>query len=126
MTIEIKHKFTGEVLQTVDAESLRGANLRGVNLGFADLRGADLRNADLRDADLYGANLRCADLSGADLRGANPGCADLCRADLRGACLGGIIYDTKPERERRVQELLDAIDKHGACGAIQEKREVLR
>ncbi len=72
--IDIKHRHTDEILRSVDADTLSGANLRG-----ADLRGANLRGADLRGANLRGANLRGADLGGADLRGAN----------LRGANLGG-------------------------------------
>jgi hypothetical protein len=75
MTIEIKHSRTGEVLHTVEADTLRGADLRG-----ADLRDANLSYADLRGAGLYGANLYGAGLSGADLRG-----ADLRGAGLRGA-----------------------------------------
>ena len=78
--IEIKHKTTGAVLHTIDAETLSdadlreadlgGANLSGARLLWADLRDADLRWADLRDANLSGANLRKADLSGANLSGA--------------------------------------------------------
>jgi len=75
----------GELLKEVDAETLRGADLRGADLRCADLRGADLRCADLRYADLRYANLsyadlRYANLSYADLRGAN-----LRYANLRGA-----------------------------------------
>ena len=40
--MEIKHKITGEVLLTIEGDSLQGANLRG-----ADLQGADLRWANL-------------------------------------------------------------------------------
>ena len=74
--IEIKHKTTGAVLHTVDADNLRSADLRGAdlrwaNLCWADLRRADLRGADLRRADLRGADLSDADLSGADLNGAD-------------------------------------------------------
>jgi len=93
--IEIKSRYTGRVLRTIDAAdlcaadlcaaelrdaNLRDANLLGADLHGADLFGADLRYADLRAADLQGADLRYADLRGADLRG-----ADLHRANLRGA-----------------------------------------
>ena len=91
MLIEIKSRFTGDVIVSGDYQSVGeclekniGADLRDANLGGADLRGADLIGADLRDADLGGANLR-----GADLRDANLGGADLGGADLRGAYLGG-------------------------------------
>jgi hypothetical protein len=118
MTIEIKHRYTGEVLYASETKTLiaaleeavagdaglrganlrganlRGANLRGANLREADLRGADLREADLcdaglRGANLRGANLREANLREADLRGADLREADLCEADLCGADLRG-------------------------------------
>ena len=69
MLIEIKHRFSGEVLFSLETESLRfclqaavkgGADLRDAYLRGADLRGAYLRGADLRDADLGGASLRDA------------------------------------------------------------------
>jgi hypothetical protein len=40
--IEIRHKY-GAVLRTVDADTLRGADLCGADLSRADLSGADLR-----------------------------------------------------------------------------------
>jgi hypothetical protein len=98
-TVEIKNRFTNQVIKTIDAETLVCANLRGADLWWADLRGADLdsadlhganlRGADLRRADLYGANLRRADLRGAELHGASLINADLCGADLYGANLRG-------------------------------------
>jgi hypothetical protein len=111
--IEIKHRYTENVLYACKAETLReavieavaihadlygadlrganlyGANLRGANLYGANLRGANLRGANLYGANLRGANLRGADLYGADLRGANLYGADLYGADLRGADLYG-------------------------------------
>ena len=108
MSVEIKNRYTGEVicrgdtlLKAVGAnlENLGGAYLRGADLGGAYLRGADLRGAYLggaylggaylRGADLRGADLRGADLRGADLGGADLGGADLRGADLRGADLRG-------------------------------------
>ena len=88
--IQIKSRFTGNVLKEVDAADLRGADLcdadlRGANLRGADLRGANLRGADLRGANLLGADLREADLRGADLRDAN-----LLGANLRGEKLKSI------------------------------------
>jgi uncharacterized protein YjbI with pentapeptide repeats len=55
------------------AENLRGADLRGADLGGQDLRGADLRDARLDGADLRGARLDGARLTGASLRGARLG-----------------------------------------------------
>jgi hypothetical protein len=86
--IEIKNRFTGEVICT--GEAIAGAaqenlaNLRGADLSVANLSVANLSRADLRGANLRGANLSWADLSGANLRG-----ADLSGANLRGANLSG-------------------------------------
>ena len=92
--IQIKNRFTGNVLKEVDAANLRGANLRGANLRAsglcaADLRAANLCGADLCGANLRGANLRYADLCDADLCYADLCGADLCYADLCGANLRG-------------------------------------
>ena len=113
MKIEIKNRWTGNVIFSFECNTimdclieairtganlrdtdlrganLTGANLRGANLTDADLTGADLRDADLRDADLMGANLTGADLRGADLMGANLTDADLRGANLMGADLRG-------------------------------------
>jgi hypothetical protein len=80
-------------LKTV-GQFLRGADLSGVYLIFADLSGAALNDAALNDAALNGANFTMADLSGADLSGAYLSDADLIFADLivtdlSGANLGG-------------------------------------
>ena len=64
MKIEIKNRFTGEVICGGDFTDLRDCIVKNK----ADLRGANLRNADLRDADLRNADLRCADLRNADLQ----------------------------------------------------------
>ena len=89
MPIEIRRRDTGVVLHTVNADTLRGANLSG-----ADLRGANLRGANLSGADLRGANLRGANLDGADLSGANLTRAYLNGAYLTGANLTGATIDT--------------------------------
>jgi len=60
--IEIKNE-NGDVIYTVDADTLSEANLSEANLRGADLRGANLREANLREADLSGADLREANLS---------------------------------------------------------------
>ena len=95
MTIEIKNRFTGKVILSIDTPNLRYANLRYANLRYADLRGvdllgADLRGADLRYADLRGVDLRYADLRYADLRYANLQGVDLRWANLQGANLRGV------------------------------------
>jgi len=78
--IEIKNRWTGKVIRTVDAGTLIRANLYGAALAGAYLTGADLTRANLTGADLTRANLTGANLAGADLSG-----ADLSGADLSGA-----------------------------------------
>jgi hypothetical protein len=88
MNIEIRHRFTNEVLCAFEEPDLRSAVVKAVATG-ADLSGADLRGAYLRGAYLSGADLRGADLRGAYLRGAYLYGAYLSGADLRGADLSG-------------------------------------
>lgn len=87
MAIEIKQIGTGNILLTVQLDTLRGANLKGLDLRYADLNGLDMRGADLRGTDLSYASLIGADLSGADLSGANLSHADMRRVNLRYADL---------------------------------------
>ena len=96
--IEIKNRFTEEVIYTSTKATLREA-AEEANLSGADLSEANLYGANLSGAALYGANLSEANLGGADLHGANLGEADLgganlYRANLRGADLGGadLVY----------------------------------
>lgn len=81
---------TREILHQVADGNLRNADLRGVNLSFADLKrrnltGTDLRGAKLVRANLAAANLKDANLEGADIRGANLAGAKLINTNLR-AC----------------------------------------
>ena len=91
---EIKHRYSGAVLYSLETESIKlcveaalksradlsGADLNGVDLNGEDLSRANLSRADLIGANLIGANLSRANLNGADLIGAN-----LSRANLNGA-----------------------------------------
>ncbi len=79
-------------LKEVKGADLGGRNLRyadayGVFLANAYLKNADLRNADLREADLRGANLRGANLRGANTHRSRFDLAELQSADLRHASL---------------------------------------
>jgi len=115
MKIEIKTRYSGEIILCGEYESikeclnknrgadLRGADLRGADLRGANLRGANLLNADLQGADLRGADLRDADLRGADLRGANLRDADLWDADLLGADLRGAYYNGEKLEKEPIQ-----------------------
>ena len=118
--IEIKNRFTGEVMISGDYETLmellvnsvkEKKNLSGANLSRANLSGANLSGADFSGADFYGANLSGADfsganlsvadlsfanLSGADFSGANLSDANLSRANLYGADFSGAnLYGVK-------------------------------
>jgi uncharacterized protein YjbI with pentapeptide repeats len=87
--IEIKNRWTDEVIYMYDGDTLIGAYLRGANLSGANLSRANLSRANLSGANLIGADLSGAYLSGANLSGANLSRADLSGADLRGAYLRG-------------------------------------
>ena len=96
MKYEIKHRWTGAVLFSLECGSLKlcveaavaqRANLSNADLSYADLRDANLSDADLSYADLRDANLSNANLSNANLRDANLSDADLSYADLRAANL---------------------------------------
>ena len=96
MKIEIKHRRTGAVLWSGEANNLKdglvaavksGADLWGANLGGVDLGGASLKGASLEGANLEGAYLRDANLADANLAGANLAGANLDDASLVGAYL---------------------------------------
>ena len=55
--MQIKHKFTGEVIFETASDTLVGANLSGTDLRGANLYGANLTGANLRGANLDRANL---------------------------------------------------------------------
>jgi len=91
--IKILNK-NGELLLSVDVDTLRGANLsctdlRGANLSCTDLSGSNLSCANLSGTDLSCTNLSCTDLRGANLSGTDLSGANLGGANLRGANLGG-------------------------------------
>ena len=70
--------------ENADENNLRGSDMAGVYLRYAQLEGADLRSANFTGAYLFGANLEGANLSDAVFIGAN-----LIGANLRGAILHG-------------------------------------
>ena len=80
MKIEIKNRFSGSVLFSVETKTLKlaveaavksGADLSGAYLSRADLSGAYLSGAYLSRAYLSRAYLSGVDLSGVDLSGAD-------------------------------------------------------
>ena len=97
MSLKPANWQSGENLADHQIKEVKGADLGGRNLRYADaygvflvnayLKGADLRNADLREADLRGANLQKADLRGANTHQSHFETAEMQWADLRGATL---------------------------------------
>ena len=79
--IEIKHRFTGDVLFSFECESIKECVIEAVKTE-ANLAGADLTEANLTEANLTRANLTGADLTRADLTEANLTEANLTRANL--------------------------------------------
>jgi hypothetical protein len=69
MKIEIKHRYTNEVIYSCEAETIKEAFEMAIK-EKDDIRNANLCNADLRNANLRNANLCNADLCNADLRNA--------------------------------------------------------
>jgi hypothetical protein len=93
MKFEIKHRWSGDILFSVEAKNLKLAIEAAIkakaNLSWADLSGANLIRANLSGANLSGANLIRANLSEADLIRANLSEANLSEADLIRANLSG-------------------------------------
>ena len=109
-TIQIKNRYTEEIIFECEAESIKEAveiaimkkaNLRKADLRKADLRKANLRKADLSEADLREADLREADLRKANLWKANLSEANLSEANLSEADLNCIFYNTKVNLSQR-------------------------
>ena len=88
-----------------------GANLRNVNLHWADLRRLELPGADLSGAGARSADFREANLSGAHLDDADFTCADLAGADLTGATLNHTNLTATDLRETNISQE----QANGAC-----------
>ena len=98
MTIEIRHRYSGQVIFTATgattiAEAVVMAVTAGANLDGANLNGANLYRASLDGANLYRASLNWASLDGANLYRANLYRASLDGANLDGANLNGANLD---------------------------------
>ena len=119
--LEIKHRHTGAVIATLDAETLTGADLQGADLQGADLLGANLRGADLLGANLLGANLRDANLLGANLLGANLLDANLRDADLRNVGVNWTSHDLIAEMLR--QAAGEDAEKRSLAGLVLISRD---
>ncbi len=75
----------------LDLFDLRGANLNESILSGQNLSGFDLTGASLIGANLSGAQFNGANLSGVDLTGANLNRASLVKTNLKKATLTGVI-----------------------------------
>jgi hypothetical protein len=97
MKIEIINRFTGEVIFSTEAETIKEAVeiavKSGVNLFCANLVGVNLVGVNLVGVNLVGAGLRGTILDGARLDGALLTSASLCGASLCGTSLRGTILD---------------------------------
>jgi len=105
MKIQIKHRYTGDVIFEHDCEdnnikktvlkaielgsNLSYSNLRGSDLSGSDLSGSNLRGSDLSGSDLSGSNLSYSNLRGSDLSGSDLSYSNLSGSDLRGSDLRG-------------------------------------
>jgi uncharacterized protein YjbI with pentapeptide repeats len=108
MKFDIKHRYSNEVLFSVEIGSLKlaveaavnsgvslsgadfpGADFYGVNLSRANFSGANFSGADFSWANLHGANFSWADLSGVDFSRANLSGANFCGANFYGSNLYG-------------------------------------
>ena len=85
------HKLWRDAVEGGVRADLSETDLRGTDLSGANLRWANLSETDLRGTDLSGADLRWADLSRSDLSGAYLYGADLSKAYLSGADLKDAI-----------------------------------
>lgn len=91
--IEIRN-IHGQLLHSIDAESLSSVYLDGLDLTAADFRGFDLSDSYIGFCNLTGADFRGADLSRARLE-----CDDVAGADFSGADLSGADIDSTTDIE---------------------------
>ena len=110
MKIQIKNRYTEEVIYECEAESLKEAVEKAVK------EKADLSEANLREADLRGANLRGADLSKADLR----------EADLSEADINAVFYKTKITKKQKTlideSDLFEIVDEDSSSSNLLNRR----
>lgn len=115
MKFEIKHRYSNEVLFSIEIGSLKLAVEAAVQ-SRAYLSGADLSRANLCGANLYGANL-----SGADLYG-----ADLARANLYGYISIGHIGSRKSYLWTRWEEGGFMVRTGCFCGTLDEFKKAVK
>ena len=142
MKFEIKQRFTGAVLFSLECEGFKvcveAAVKAKTNMSHSNLRNSDLSGADLSGADLSYSDLRGSDLSGADLSYSDLSYSNLRGADLRGSAIVAHIgqpdgwhaytyFDTKLN-EQRVQvgcQHKTLAEGREYCANKENRREVL-
>ncbi len=142
MKFEIKQRFTGAVLFSLECEGFKvcveAAVKAKTNMSHSNLRNSDLSGADLSGADLSYSDLRGSDLSGADLSYSDLSYSNLRGADLRGSAIVAHIgqpdgwhaytyFDTKLN-EQRVQvgcQNKTLAEGREYCANKENRREVL-
>ena len=87
---ELNEIISNHKLWLMDESNGIRADLRHVDLKYANLYGDDLRYANLHGANLYGAYIEGANLGYANLRNANLGDANLRHTDL--SCVKNIFF----------------------------------
>ena len=70
MKIEIKNRWTKEIIFSIEADSMKNALEIGVKQKI-NFRNCDFRNCDLRGCSFFGANFRGSTFSGCDLSKVN-------------------------------------------------------
>jgi hypothetical protein len=103
MKIEIRNRWTGAIMFTEEADSLKAASQRLVVRG-SDLSGSNLRDSDLSGSDLSGSNLRDSNLSGSNLRDSNLSGSDLSGSDLSDS--GAATREEATANLDRVREII--------------------
>ena len=123
MNIEIKNRFTGDIIVAGEYDSVR----RAVTKHKADLCGANLCGADLSDANLYDANLRGANLYDADLSGADLCGADLCGANIDFSVLSFSCYSLKckTDEKQRIQIMFHALSWMAHAESITDEEKAI-
>jgi hypothetical protein len=109
MKIEIKNRYTNEVIYRCEAESIKDAIQKAIK-EKVNLSNSNLRGSDLRDSDLSNSNLSNSDLSNSNLRGSDLSYSNLSGSDLRDSDLSysNLSYSNLSNSNLRGSDLRDS------------------